>query len=255
MSPELRWVSKGFDNRVKTYEKYDVNGYRFHTIGHQNSRPNAKTINTGVFVGGADQNKTQFYGRLQKIYSLSFRRGAKDLHLVVFKCLWFDPVHGLKSTPDIGLVEVKTASVYAGSDVFVVANQAKQVYYIPYPCQKPSLQGWEVVYQVSPHGKLPVPNDDDYNNINPNTYEGEFYQEQELNGVFDISLNGLDALDEDAQNDGETVVNLKDIDMLAKLHLDDDDEDEIVIADQPLYTRDSDDEDEIDWDFDDDIFG
>jgi len=248
-------VSKGFDNRIKTYEKYDVNGYRFHTIEHQNSRPNAKTVNTGVFVGGADQNKTQFYGRLQKIYSLSFHRGAKDLHLVVFKCLWFDPVHGLKSTPDIGLVEVKTASIYAGSDVFVVANQAKQVYYLSYPCQKPSLQGWEVVYHVSPHGKLPVPNDDDYNNINPNTYEGEFYQEQELNGVFDISLNGLDAVGEDAQNDGETVVNLKDLDMLGKLHLDDDDEDEIVIPDQPLYTRDSDDEDEIDSDFDDDIFG
>ena len=40
------------------------------------------------------------------------------------------------------------------------------------------LKGWEVVFKVSPHGKLPDPNEDDYYNINPMTYEGVFYQEQ-----------------------------------------------------------------------------
>ena len=40
------------------------------------------------------------------------------------------------------------------------------------------LKGWEVVFKVSPHGKLPNPNEDDYYNINPMTYEGVFYQEQ-----------------------------------------------------------------------------
>ena len=51
MKDELRWVSQGFGRKVKMYEKYDVNGYRFHTESHQNNRPNAKTINTGVFTG------------------------------------------------------------------------------------------------------------------------------------------------------------------------------------------------------------
>jgi hypothetical protein len=38
------------------------------------------------------------------------------------------------------------------------------VYYIPYLCQiKEHLKGWDVVYKVSPHGILPVPNDEDYN--------------------------------------------------------------------------------------------
>lgn len=37
---------------------------------------------------------------------------------------------------------------------------------------------------------------------------------------------GPDALEGDAQNDGEAVVNLKDLDMFAKLHLDDADDDE-----------------------------
>jgi hypothetical protein len=35
------------------------------------------------------------------------------------------------------------------------------------------------VFKVSPRGKLPVPNKDDYKKTNPITYEGDFYQELE----------------------------------------------------------------------------
>jgi hypothetical protein len=236
---ELKWVSQGFDSKVKMYEKYDVNGYRFHTEFHQNSRPNAKTINTGVFTGGADN--IEYYGRLQSVYELSFNKGAQRLPLVVFKCHWFDPDGGLRTTPSIGLVEVRPSSTYRGADVFVVANQAKQVYYLPYPCQKEELKGWEVVFKVSPRGKLPMPNEDDYNKINPITYEGDFYQEQEDDRDFDILMGGLDDLEGDAQNGGEAVVNIKDVDMLSKLHLDDDDDDEPPpFEGLPYYSRDSD---------------
>jgi hypothetical protein len=40
---------------------------------------------------------------------------------------------------------------------------------------KEHLKGWDVVYNVSPHDKLPVPNDEDYN-LDPNTYDREFFQ-------------------------------------------------------------------------------
>jgi hypothetical protein len=44
------------------------------------------------------------------------------------------------------------------------------VYYFPYACQtKEYLKGWDVVYKVSPHGRLTVPNDEDYN-LDPDTY-------------------------------------------------------------------------------------
>ena len=80
------------------YEKYDVNGFRFHTEYHQNSRPNAKTVNTGVFtkgsrgVDGADY--VDYYGRLEKVYELTFNRTNVELKLVMFKCHWFDPHTG-----------------------------------------------------------------------------------------------------------------------------------------------------------------
>ena len=73
------------------------------------------------------------------------------------------------------------------------------------------------MFKVSPHGKLPMPSDDDYNNIDPGTYEGIFYQEQEIFVDFEIQI-GLEDLENDAQIHGETVVNLKDIDMLEKFN-------------------------------------
>nr|XP_051196933.1 uncharacterized protein LOC127310289 [Lolium perenne] len=191
MTDELRCVSQGCNRRISMYEKYDVNGYRFHTEYHQKNRPNPKTINTGVFTKGSDD--IEYYGRLENVYELTFNRTNIQLNLVVFKCHWFDPQVGQRSTPSIGLVEVRPSTCYSGADVFVVAHQAKQVYYLPYPCQKEYLKGWEVVFKVSPHGKLPMPSDEDYNNIDPVTYEGIFYQEQENFGDFEIEI-GLEDL-------------------------------------------------------------
>ena len=244
MSDELKCVSQGCNSVVMKYEKYDVNGFRFHTETHQKGRPNAKTVNTGVFTKGADS--LDYYGRLENVYELTFNRTNVELNLVVFKCHWFDPRGGLRSTPSIGLVEVRPSTTYSGADVFVVAHQANQVYYLPYPCQKAELQGWEVVFQVSPHGNLPIPSEDDYNNINPLTYEGIFYQEQEDFGHFDLEPVDLEDLGNDVETRGESVVNLHDISMLEKLHTENDNDDEPTPFDEnpDFYSKDSDSENE-----------
>ena len=91
--------------------------------------------------------------------------------------------------------------------------------------------GWDVVYKVSPHGKVPIPNNEDYN-IDPNTYNGEFFQEDGLEGYFEIDLTGViemevhddEMVDEDA---GEEVRNAKDLELLERLQLGNDNGDEI----------------------------
>ena len=66
-----------------------------------------------------------------------------------------------------------------------------QVYYLSYPCKTDDrLVGWDVVYKVSRHGKVPIPNNEDYN-IDPNIYDGEFFQEDGLEGHFEIDLTGV----------------------------------------------------------------
>jgi hypothetical protein len=72
--------------------------------------------------------------------------------------------------------------------VYTVVQQTTQVYYLPYACQtKEHLKGWDVVYKVSLHDKLHVPNDEDYN-LDPDTYDREFFQEDGLEGRFEIDL-------------------------------------------------------------------
>ena len=90
----------------------------------------------------------------------------------------------------------------------------------------------KLVFKVSPHGKLPDPNEDDYYNINPMTYEGVFYQEQSdvyvvrNDDARPFGDHDVDPNDDNARNDGETIVNENDILMLEKLNEDADDEEE-----------------------------
>jgi hypothetical protein len=223
MSAELTQVADGFAYRVRTFSAYDVNGYRFHTTMHEQCRPNRTTTNSGVFTRGDDE--VDYYGRVEEIYELSFD-GWKPLNPVIFKCHWFDPAVTRK-TPNLGLVEIRQDCELPGEDVYVVAQQATQVYYLPYPCQtKEHLKGWYVVNKVSPHGKLPMPNDDDYV-FDPNTYAGEFFQEEGLEGSFTIDLTDPIGMDINYErvvedDDGDEVENAKDIELLRRLHIGDD---------------------------------
>jgi hypothetical protein len=198
-----------------------VNGYRFRTTSYEQSRPNRKTTSTGVFTAG--QDGVEYYGRIEEIFELNYH-GCKSLNPVIFKCHWFDPQVTRRTWASLGLVEIRQDSVYPGDDVYVVAQQAKQVYYLPYACQtKEHLKGWDIVHKVLPHGKLPVPNDEDYN-FNPNTYDGEFFQEEGLDGRFVIDLTeaiGMEVDNErvDDENAGDEVVNVKDLEMLDRLRL------------------------------------
>jgi hypothetical protein len=220
MSDELRQVGNGVAHRVKSFTGYDVNGYHFHTASYEQSRPNRRTTNSGVCTGGTDG--LDYYGRIEEIYELSFH-GGKPLHPIIFKCHWFDP--GVtRRTPHLGLVETRQDSVYPGDDVYIVAQQATQVYYMPYACKnKPHLMGWYMVHKISPHAKLPIPIDEDYN-LNPNTYDGEFYQKEGLQGRFEIDLTEameirIDYETVDDEDAGDEVQNEKDLQMLDLLRL------------------------------------
>jgi hypothetical protein len=224
MDAELQGLAKGFTHKVNSYTVYDVNGYRFHTRDHERSRHNRKTTNTGVRTPGTDG--LDYYGLVDAIYELYFdcRTGPNP---VVFKCHWFD--HNVtRTTPELGLVEIRQDSVYQGEDVYIVAQEAMQVYYLPWTCQKDTnLRGWYVAQLVSRHSKLPVPINADYN-VDPNTRE--FYQPEGLEGRFDIDMfllmgmevdNDIDQDDGD-EDEGEEVQNAKDLELLERLHFFDD---------------------------------
>jgi hypothetical protein len=108
--------------------------------------------------------------------------------------------------------------------------------------------GWYVVHKVSPHGRLPLPNNEDYN-LDLNTYDGEFFEEEGLEGTFVIDLTKAIRMDVNVgrvvdEDDGGEVENVKDLELLERLHLDNDDDDNIAPSDSDEYMdmADSDDE-------------
>jgi hypothetical protein len=72
------------------------------------------------------------------------------------------------------------------------------------------------VYKVSPHGRLPVPNNEDYN-IYPNTYEGEFFQEDGLPGDFVIDLTEAFEIMEVEDDVGEEIDDDEDVLLLERV--------------------------------------
>jgi hypothetical protein len=179
MSAELRQVANDFAYRVKKYSRYDVNVYRFRTTNYDKSRPNRKTTCSRVFTPGLDD--VDYFGQIEEIYELNFY-GSKPLTLVILKYHWFDPQVMRRTHSNLGIVEIRQDSTLLGDDVYIMAQQATQVYYLPYACQtKEHLKGWDVLYKVSPHERLHVPNDEDYN-LDLDTYDGEFFQEDGLEG-------------------------------------------------------------------------
>jgi hypothetical protein len=130
---------------------------------------------------------------------------------VIFKCHWFDPQVTRQTHSNLGIVEIRQDSTLPGDDVYIMAQQATQVYYLPYACQtKEHLKGWDVVYKVSPHDRLPVPNDEDYN-LDPDTYDGEFFQEDGLEGRFEIDLTEAIRMDVDIEMVVDEVQNVNDL--------------------------------------------
>jgi hypothetical protein len=141
MSAELRQVANDFAYKVKKYSGYDVNGYHFRTTNYNQSRPNRKTTCSRVFTPGLDD--VDYFGRIEEIYELNFH-GSKPLTPVIFKCQWFDPQVTRRTHSNLGIVEIRQDSTLPGDDVYIMAQQATQVYYLPYACQtKEHLKGWE----------------------------------------------------------------------------------------------------------------
>jgi len=55
-----------------------------------------------------------------------------------------------------------------------------------------------MVHKISPHAKLHVPNDEDYN-FNPNTYAGEFFQEDGLQGTLVVDITQPMGMEDEMQ--------------------------------------------------------
>ena len=176
---------------VRSYGRYDVNGFRFRSASFEAARPRAATVNSGVVTRAVDAEgrEINYYGIIQNILEFSFA-GDKKLEVFFFDCKWFDSIHGIRQN-QFGMVEIKHSERLSGNDNFILAHQVEQVYYLSYPCQK--LDAWWVVYKVNPRERLHTPAEATYHIDNGNV--AEVYQEEEMPMSFGIEPGaGLDSL-------------------------------------------------------------
>ena len=126
---------------------YFTRGYTFHTYEYGKQRA---TSNYGICVKG----ETDFYGILTEINEVEFP-GILKLKCVLFKCEWFDPVvnRGVRLNK-FGVVDVNGGRRYNKFEPFILASQADQVSFLPYPRMRESGINWLAVIKVTPRGRI-----------------------------------------------------------------------------------------------------
>nr|XP_027086532.1 uncharacterized protein LOC113708268 [Coffea arabica] len=155
ISKDLRLLAKGPNVVGLKYERYIVNGFRFHTKNLESKRKNQNsgvivTAITSSFASTKDMNPVSsdlaYYGVLKDILKLDYGGGRR---VVLFDCDWVSKWKTLKQDDD-GFTLVNFMNVKRHHEPFVLASQVKQVFYVEDPLDK----GWNVVIPTVPRDDL-----------------------------------------------------------------------------------------------------
>ncbi|KAL6327729.1 hypothetical protein AAG906_024698 [Vitis piasezkii] len=134
ISETLRWMAHGPTHYVAKYHGYVINGCQYNTKDRDELRV---TQNSGVSIvattmqisSAKDKNpvfgELCFYGIITEIWDLDYTM----FRIPVFKCNWVDNKSGIK-VDEFGLTLVDFTKMAHKSDPFILASQAKQVFYV-----------------------------------------------------------------------------------------------------------------------------
>ncbi|KAG6470769.1 hypothetical protein ZIOFF_071847 [Zingiber officinale] len=147
----IQWLAHGPRKHVTSYIGYIVNGYRFHTIDVRRS-----TQDSGVSIeadtiyqsNANDDSHTvgrlSYYGIIRDIILLDYY----SFKVPIFRCDWANPGTGIKIEDGFTLVNLHQGLKTFESDPFILALQAKQVFY----SRDNDESNWYVLLKASPRG-------------------------------------------------------------------------------------------------------
>ncbi|TYK11045.1 transposase [Cucumis melo var. makuwa] len=134
ITPSLRWIAHGPSPDVATYFGYIINGYYYHTKRRDDIR---RIQNSGVSITAttmqvsSSKDKTpvmsdiMFYGVIQEIWEIDYHQ----LSFILFKFDWVDNRSGVK-VDELGFTIMDLKRIGHKSDSFILATQAKKVFYV-----------------------------------------------------------------------------------------------------------------------------
>jgi len=130
-------LAMGPDVRGRRYPGCIVNGVRYHIQSRDELR---KSQNSGIVVEGYHENEViDFYGIIVDIIELEYIEGNR---VVLFKCKWFDLRKKIGMQKDKNFTSINVNRFWYEHDSFVLATQAKQVFYI---CDPKLGKNWWIV--------------------------------------------------------------------------------------------------------------
>ncbi|XP_028184604.1 uncharacterized protein LOC114371338 [Glycine soja] len=146
-SDTLRLLVVGLNMNVPTWKGYDINQYSFYTKSQDDK---SSVQNSGVSVDGqsehfcsaADNNPIEacmpYYGVIEEIWEVDYG----EFRVPLFKCKWVNGNTGVRKDK-MGFTLVDLKKVGYKDDPFIMAAQARQVFYVEDPCDS----RWAVVLQ------------------------------------------------------------------------------------------------------------
>ncbi|XP_045791642.1 uncharacterized protein LOC123886360 [Trifolium pratense] len=147
VSDTIKWLSYEPKCNILTWSAYDINKTSFYT----KSKDDRSTMqNSGVmivaesmhFSSSKDKNpvmaSTPYFGVIEEIWEVDY----VVFKVPLFKCKWIDINNGVR-IDELGFTIVDLCKLAYKDEPFIMASQAKQVFYV----KDPSNERWSVVLQ------------------------------------------------------------------------------------------------------------
>ncbi|XP_026383510.1 uncharacterized protein LOC113279011 [Papaver somniferum] len=161
LSNTVEWLSKGLLENCVSYKGLLINWSRFLTKDVQRvTQNNGVSIESKTLVAGRSET-TGFYGVLEEILVLDYI----TLQVPIFKCDWAHTYFGVKVEKGFTLVNLKQHKNQFRNDPFILASQARQVFY----SRESDISNWYVMIKPPPRGfhELEVYNENDDTSSQP----------------------------------------------------------------------------------------
>ncbi|XP_010489845.1 PREDICTED: uncharacterized protein LOC104767530 [Camelina sativa] len=149
-SEKLRWLAHGPRKIAQTYKGFVINGHRFHTKDVMRKTQNSGVTYEAFSISRASARDNRqmadmvvFYGVIQQIIMLDYYM----FHIPIFKCKWANKGNGVKEEEGFTLVNLNVNQSAYLQDPYILASQAKQVFY-----SRDDSSSWSVVMRASPRG-------------------------------------------------------------------------------------------------------
>ncbi|XP_042418214.1 uncharacterized protein LOC122006686 [Zingiber officinale] len=195
-SDRIQWLAHGPRKHVISYTGYIINGHRFYTIdvGRSTQDSGVSVEDDTIWQSSSTDSHTvgrlSYYGVIRDIVLLDYY----FFKVPVFRCDWANPGTGIKMDDGFTLVNLHQGLRTFENDPFILASQAKQVFY----SRENDESNWYVLLKAPAQGihNMDLLEEDAYTSSKPldvsrleiNITEKEPYSRNECEGIDVIDI-------------------------------------------------------------------